>query len=492
MSGGSWKSSTFTTEFGHEFEAERGRWLRRRFLWYTGVIGAFNTLAVIGGAIAMAFETTGESWNQAILNFSVGLATTLLYVGAFQYVRRRPVTQVVVLRMASRLIIAAGLISLGSAVIAVEALPESAGVKKLPAMVLASIGVMQIFSTHFVACLFLPWTPRESFRPLVPLLVVNAVLVLLYTRAPVMLGLTVGLSPLVGLPGAAICWWRNSRFKDRFALSMLRGRYMELRHELTNARQIHESLFPQPCPSGSVMFSYVYEPMRQIGGDYLYASFTPGVSGQAALNMVLVDVTGHGIPAALTVNRLHGELERIFAENPGSGPGDVLTLLNRYVHLTLATHSVYVTAVCFRADPGACTLEYASGGHPPAFLRAVDGTIEQLDSTAFVLGACAGEDFKSEPRTLRFSSGDTLVAYTDGAIEARDSMGKFLGVAGIQKLLAMSGPAPNGGWPATILKTVEQHRQGPPADDTLVVEIHRPLEAAKTRTGVAKDAAAAR
>lgn len=483
MSGGSWKSSTFTTEFGHEFEAERGRWLRRRFLWYTGVVGGLNTLSILIGLIAIILGKSGDGRGAQLLNSAVGLMTTLMYVAAFVYVLRWPVAQRMLLRTASQLILLAGLVSLASAVVAMEAMASEQG--RPPAAVLASIGVSQIFMTHFVACLFLPWTPRESFKPIVPLLVVNAALVLIYTRSPLTIGLTIGLSPLVGMPGAAICWWRNSRFKDRFALRMLRGRYMELRQELTNARQIHESLFPSPRGDGPVRFSYVYEPMRQIGGDYLYATFTPASGGGQALNLVLIDVTGHGIPAALTVNRLHGELERIYAENPGSGPGDVLTLLNRYVHLTLATHSVYVTAVCFRVDPGAGTLEYASGGHPPAFLRGVDGTIEQLDSTAFVLGACAGGDFRAEPRTLRFMEGDTLVAYTDGAIEARDSLGKFVGVVGIQKLLAKARPDLDGGWPATILKTVEQHRQGPPADDTLVVEIIRPLDVGKTRAPAA-------
>ena len=200
----------------------------------------------------------------------------------------------------------------------------------------------------------------------------------------------IAFSPLIALPGTAICWFRDSRRLEKYKLRFLQQRYGEVRRELTDARKIHESLFPAEVEHGAVRMTYRYEPMRQIGGDFLFVCPAPmqgAGDGGDGLNVVLIDVTGHGIPAALTVNRLHGELERIFAEDPLIPPGEVLALLNRYVHLTLAPHSIYGTAVCVRIDPGSGKLEFASGGHPPAFLRGVDGTLERLDSTSFVLGA---------------------------------------------------------------------------------------------------------
>jgi serine phosphatase RsbU (regulator of sigma subunit) len=80
--------------------------------------------------------------------------------------------------------------------------------------------------------------------------------------------------------------------------------------------------------------------------------------------------------------------------------------------------------------------------------------------------------------------GDAVVAYTDGATEARDARGKFLGVRGIQSLVASSRPDLDLGWPAAILKAVEQYRHGPAADDTLVIEIMRPLNVERSRTTV--------
>lgn len=472
-------SATFTSDFGHEFEVERERWLRRRFLWYTGITGGLSVLGLIVALITLVFARS-LPMDQTV-NFVIGTAATLLYVITFVHVYRRPTGRQSLLKVAYWLIVAGGMLQLFSGVVTAEA-ASSLVTKKDPAVVaggiVATAGIGQIFLTHFFACLFLPWTPRESFRPLIPLLGVNAIITAIYVRHNIPLAVAaIALSPFIGLPGTAISWWRHSRFRDRFAMRMLRGRYTEMRRELVDARRIHEALFPKACEDGPVRFSYRYEPMRQIGGDYLYAcSPPPDEGGCTILNLVVIDVTGHGIPAALTVNRLHGELQRVFAESPDVRPGEVLSLLNRYVHLTLASHSVYVTALCVRADERQSTLEYASGGHPPAFLRAVDGNLEQLNSTAFVLGACADRDFQSEPRTLKFHPGDTLIAYTDGATEARNAAGRMLGITGLQKIIALGRPDPVGGWAQTILRAVEQHRSGPPEDDTLVIEVVRVLQ----------------
>lgn len=542
-------SATFTTEFGHEFEAERERLLRRRFLWYTAVNWVLGILAVIIGAVTIWFSQERGIAAQVVAVLA-NAVLTVVYLGAFLHVRRSSRTQIPVKQLAYGLIVLTGVVSLLVGVVTAEttrgmkvrssgfrgvgvsvtdpktpdsspdpgqadsdALPttppgdggvsarnsneeaedRNASNERVGSMTVAASGIAQILVSHFFACLFLPWTPRESVRPLVPLLALNAVITLVYMilgGAWVFGTLTILLSPLIGVPGAGVCWWRHSRMREGFQTKLVYRRYGEMRQELFNARQIHEALFPKACTEGPARFSYRYEPMRQIGGDYLYASHWRREDAEPVLSLVILDVTGHGIPAALTVNRLHGELERIFAEEPGTPPGEVLRLLNRYVHLTLATHSVYVTAVCLRVDPNAGTLEYASGGHPPAFIRTVDDHIEELNSTAFVLGVCAAADFNSAPASLPFGPGDTLIVYTDGAIEARDKSGRMYGITGLRRLIAQGRPDAVGGWPAAILGEVDAFRHGPPADDTLVIEIVRPLDSALAADDPAQRAAA--
>ncbi len=342
------------------------------------------------------------------------------------------------------------------------------------------VGAFSIFGRHFLACLFLPLTPRECIRPLIPLLLLNAALVAIYvTRVIVggasgyiaLAGLTViAISPAIGIPGYLVVWWRDSKFREGVLNRMMRGRYVEMHRELVDARRIHESLFPAPIGDQAISLTYAYEPMRQIGGDYLFCKHTLGPAGNQRLNIVILDVTGHGIPAALTVNRLHGELERIYAEQPNSDPGHVLRLLNRYVNLTLASHWVYVTGLCVRVDSVANVLEFASGGHPPAFIYRANGEIEELHSTAMILGAVSDAEFDSAMISHRFMPADRLIAYTDGAFECRDRDGNQLRIAGIRSLISR-GPGSISDWPMAIIKCVEQFRHGPPPDDTLVVEL---------------------
>ena len=231
--------------------------------------------------------------------------------------------------------------------------------------------------------------------------------------------------------------------------------------------------------------------MRQIGGDYLYACVCePGddASGSLslassssipdstqALNVVLMDVTGHGIPAALTVNRLYGELRRIYAESPNAHPGEVLRLLNRYVNLTLADHSLYVTAVCIRVDPATDQLHYASAGHPPSYIRASDGTLHELPATTWLLGATDNAHFDPAAVSHHFAAGDTLIAYTDGVIESRGKDGRMLGMDGLRQLLADRQRVIEGAWPRRVLERVTAYRFGPAQDDALVIEITRPV-----------------
>jgi serine phosphatase RsbU (regulator of sigma subunit) len=553
-----WSQASFTSEFGHELEAERQAWLRRRFIWYVGVgltIGFFSVLWMLN-------QPSRFGWLVWTVQIGVSVLTLAAQGAALLYVWRNRNPKIPILTIVYWLILSGGLLVLvpvplisggiagamnakadqtervgvpgglesdrpsnqrsqepaespsgdGEAASHAPIEPEPTGRRGINSESMGTVaqgvaGVGTIFLSHFFACVFLPWTARESLRPIVPLLAVNAILTGGLAGVAALSGnwswgiawagiSLVVLSLLMPLPGIAVCLWRDSRFRQRFTFDTLRGRYSELKAELFNARQIHESLFPRPLNTGPVRFGYVYEPMRQIGGDYLHSFISrptlmndgSRASPGDSYNFVLVDVTGHGIPAALTVNRLHGELARIFAENPETTPGEVLRLLNSYVHLTLATHSVYVTAICIRIRPTTDLLQYASGGHPPAFLKAVDGTVEQLDSTAFVLGACAGADFRSDQKEMRFGPGDTLIAYTDGATEARDLHGRYFGIAGLQRIIATSHPESEGGWPATILKGVEGHRYGPTADDILLIEVRRPVNmesGAKTRVATA-------
>lgn len=506
-------SNTFTSEFHAEFEAERARWLRKRALWYLGVSFGITFLTLCGLVVSPSLRGTIDS-PQAILSIAAQMLGVGVYVWAFFYIRRRLMTRDQTVRFIYRLIVGVALYSIFVTPLIQLSFASSEEIKaiktataeitsdetSLSARTLAILvgggGLNTIFVTHFFAALFIPWTPRESIRPLIPLMgVVGTVLLGLGIFGggwPAFLMLL--LMPVVGVPGWLICVWRHGRFRDKFMYRTIKGRYNDMKRELVDARRIHEALFPKSNMDGAVRFHYCYEPMRQIGGDFLFRRYGPSSHGELpALSVAIIDVTGHGIPAALTVNRLHGELERLFAERPETSPGDLLDALNRYVHLTLAEHSVYVTALCLRVDPNLPAeraMQYASGGHPPAFVRTVDGKVEELASTAFVLGAVPTEAFDAGEQCVRFGPGDSVIAYTDGAIEARDQQGRMLRIEGMLRLVAHPETWKESQPCEAILRRVDQHRYGPVADDTLIVEVSRPVRTDAPSTAQAKSSAA--
>lgn len=457
-------TATFTSEFTQEFDAETGRLLRRRFLWFLG------TMLALWGVSLLSMALMWRQMTERPLLFALVVLIAVVDISVlawfFHRVRRSRPDKPTILRLTRILLIYIGAMGLSNYFIDFSG-PGMSGS--------AFPGATINFSFAFLmACIFLPWSPRDVLRTVGVVLGLHAVVYMATHRPPSLAWLWLVAFPVFVAPGVVVCWVKYSTRMHSYKMRFLTNRYGEVRREMTDARRIHEDLFPQPRDVGDIVFNYTYQPMRLIGGDYLYCYESPGIEGRVPVNVVLLDVTGHGLAAALTVNRLHGELERIFAEDPHAQPGHVLGLLNRYVHLTLAQHSIYASAVCLRIDPTTNELTYANAGHPPMFLRGIDGTIEELDSTAIVLGACRPEDFQADPQSHTFVPGDMLIAYTDGAMEARDDKGKCIGRQWLTGMIAGAKYEP-GEWPRRIIAELDARRTGPPEDDTLVIEVQRRL-----------------
>lgn len=474
-----------TTEFRHEFEAETNRMLRRRLIWFAcvwmGVTLALMLIALVGLAVITVqfnsaadeplppaqavfdrlFEQFGSPFN-LVLVVVLNVFWFAGYVSAIWLAATKRVAERGVLRLTMGLILLEAV---------TQVIARSVGIP------MSGLGAVVL--VHFIACCVFPWTIRQAVLPMAAAIAISSISHIAFEGSSFFDTLVLGLLvAMAATPGVLVVWWRLHQRMVRSSNKFLQRRYGMLRQELAYARQLHESLFPTPRLEGEVRLAYTYEPMRQIGGDYLHANLSK-TDGRERVSLVLLDVTGHGIPAALTVNRLHGEIDLRFADEPDIAPGELLARLNRYVRLTLARHSIYATAICLRADPARGVLEYASGGHPPAFVRGADGSVTELESTTFVLGATDDELFGNATREVRFTPGDTLIAYTDGATEARGPTGGMLRIDGLRGAVATANGVPRvGEWADHLLDLVAKHRGGlPPEDDTLVVELYRPLRA---------------
>lgn len=199
----------------------------------------------------------------------------------------------------------------------------------------------------------------------------------------------------------------------------LRTRTIE--RELALAAEVQRNSLPESRPNidGYEFFDY-YEPAEQIGGDYF--DYIPLSNGQLAI--VVGDVVGHGIPAALMMSKVSAETRFLAASL--REPAAILESLNRITCRSNRFGS-FVTLAMLVLDPNSHEITIASAGHVPPLLRRDDGSIELPGRDAFgpPLGTDTGTTYLQH--TFPIASGELLVLYTDGVTEARNAEGELFG-----------------------------------------------------------------
>lgn len=483
--------ANYTKDLHHEYQAEMRKLLAERFLYFCLGVSAVTLFQAV---------TTGYSdviqplWRWFLQGDQRELAEQIRLPGREQWVNvGQTILDAIIYGSAAYLAwrgtlrgkpldkLAADLLQISGAV----GMVLYAVITRAPSNSLSSV-----FIAHLMACAFMPWTWRQALRPVVPLLVLNAILVTLFYGGWFDLKLipqklvSILLSPLIILPGVAVAFIKHFASVERFRTRFLEARYGQMSQELTAARAIHDALFPSTASTyGPLILDYRYTPKKEIGGDYLFARAVPrpqpdGIASQnpsdVLLHLVILDVTGHGISAALSVNRIHGELERLYGEQPTISPRQVMQALNRYIELTMSAHAIFVTGIVITIDPAADSITYSAGGHPPAFIRRQSGKVEQLATTGTVLGALLDADYHAGQETTSFYPGDSLIAYTDGAIEATDAAGEQFGVSGVAKALIAAPPMAN--LATYVSNVIDEFRIGPAGDDVLVIELRRKVK----------------
>jgi serine phosphatase RsbU (regulator of sigma subunit) len=190
--------------------------------------------------------------------------------------------------------------------------------------------------------------------------------------------------------------------------------------ELEIARMVQARLFPQTLPpSGPLEYVGVCIQARQVGGDY-YDFLN---LGQERLGLVVGDIAGKGIAAALLMANLQANLRSqcaIALEHPQQ----FLESVNQLFYEN-TIESAYATLFFAEYDTRACRLRYANCGHLPGLILRGDNRLERLSSTCTVLGLF--EDWSCGIEESTLLPGDTLVLYTDGVTEAFNGRGEDFG-----------------------------------------------------------------
>ena len=185
-------------------------------------------------------------------------------------------------------------------------------------------------------------------------------------------------------------------------------------HELEIAMQVQARLFPQRLPAMRTLeYAGACVQTRRVGGDYY--DFLD--LGQERLAMVIGDIAGKGMPAALLMANLQANL-RSQCATAVDQPERFLETVNRLFYESTADNA-YATFFYSEFDDRAGRLRYANCGHLPALLLREDGAVERLEPTATVLGMFSPWECRTEE--LRLAAGDLLAIYTDGITEAFDA-----------------------------------------------------------------------
>jgi hypothetical protein len=228
-----------------------------------------------------------------------------------------------------------------------------------------------------------------------------------------------------------------------------------LEQEFRSAQEIQQLLIPEALPSlsGYTMTS-AYKPAQEVGGDFFQIiPLAAQANNDPSVLVVLGDVSGKGLRAAMTVSLIVGAI-RSTAETTDD-PTQILSALNRRLHGRLS--GGFATCLVLLLDAsGNCRI--ANAGHLPPFLNGRE--IELLP--ALPLGLAVEADY--EQTELRISAGDCLTLYTDGLLEARTASGELFGFDRTAALIASQPDAQ---------KMAEAAVRFGQEDDITVLTLHR-------------------
>jgi hypothetical protein len=196
-----------------------------------------------------------------------------------------------------------------------------------------------------------------------------------------------------------------------------RRRQMHIESEIASAHEVQDVLIPADLPAiPGFAIASVYKPAAEVGGDFYQVIPLGELEDEPRALIVLGDVSGKGLKAAMTVSLIVGTV-RTLAEFTHD-PAEILTRLNH--RLLGRTRGGFATCTALLIEPGGRTT-IANAGHLAPFRAG-----REIDLPGSLpLGLAANEQYESI--TIHLRAGETLTLLTDGVLEARTLRGELYG-----------------------------------------------------------------
>jgi phosphoserine phosphatase RsbU/P len=238
-----------------------------------------------------------------------------------------------------------------------------------------------------------------------------------------------------------------------------------LEQDLDLAKRVQQAFLPSSHPDlPGFSFYHFYQPAQQIGGDYF--DYIPLSEDRVAV--VVADVVGHGVSAAMLMAKLSAETRFALAATPSLK--QAISRLNS--RMSALGVEKFITFLCLVLDGKSGSIEIVNAGHMPPLWRR-QGVIEQPGEAEAGVPLGVMDEYEYELSTITLGHGEHLVLYTDGINEAPNLKGDMFGIAKLEKLFstAKQDVAQIG---QTLTDAVIRHIKGTTqADDMCLVVLGR-------------------
>lgn len=262
------------------------------------------------------------------------------------------------------------------------------------------------------------------------------------------------LEVLAGIAGSAAQAVEQALAHDERVLQEKFSRDLEL------AGDVQKALLPSKPPeiAGYEVFDF-YEPARHVGGDYF--NYVPLSDGRIAV--VMADVSGKGVPAAMVMAVLSGDVKYCLAAEP-----DLVRAVSRINDSVCRSgwDERFATFVAAVIDPGTHRVTLVNAGHLPTYVRDRSGRVTSVGPEQGGLPLGMATDWEYHSSELAIEPGTTLVFFTDGISEAMDVEDRLYGLERIEEQVGKPEGSPEA-IGRRILADVERHTAGQVRSDDM-------------------------